>query len=259
MQVLLVLLLSASIILLIWNVVSFYRSRRNQFNQTALADSRYYELKSKQDFLSAVFAVFVATATFLGINSLSAIETNVTKDLNARLNDSQKRIAESEGKVETISGILRSTDSTVQTYPSKFSNYDNLLKSLEHRQNQISQTTSVSEKQASDIQQRISDLNSKNILKQETYIVKDIIFDESKVDSTTFQKYYFRDLRTILNDKLPVFKKPPFVIAVSNDGASIQIVEVTKESLKLGVPQFVGLSGNSPLISNFYLSITEIP
>lgn len=138
-----------------------------------------------------------------------------------------------------------------------------LLLSLEKRQNQVSQTNSLSEQQANEILERIKELNKKNILKQESYIVENVVYDEAKADKNSFQKFYFKDFKTILGDKLPKFTKAPFVLPVSNQGASIQILNVTSESFDLGLPAFLGINPsslkNDKYTGTFYLVISEIP
>ena len=255
-MVLIIILLSGILVFNIWNLFSLSNLRKYQSTQQTLNDPKYYEIKAKQDFMIAVFTVFAATATFIGINSIKSIEENIKGDLDFKLKGYQE-------KMETLSGVLKTTDSTVQTYPLKFNNYDKLLQYLENKQNQIKQSTSVSGEQAKSILKRIQELNNKNILKQETYVVQDVVYDESKVDSNSFQTFYFKDLRTILGDKLPKFEKHPFIMVVSNEGASIQIINVTKESFQLGIPSYLSLgpskSENKKYIGRFYLLVSEIP
>lgn len=72
-MVLLIILISAILVFNIWNLFTLSKLKKQQASQQALNDPRYYELKAKQDFLVAVFSVFVATAAFLGYNSLKSI------------------------------------------------------------------------------------------------------------------------------------------------------------------------------------------
>lgn len=250
-MVLLIILISAVLVFNIWNLITLSKLRKQQANQQVLSDPKYYELKARQDFLVAVFSVFVATSAFLGYNSLKGIEENVKEDFDGKLKGQQD-------KMEVLAGFLNATDSTVRSYPDKFQNYETLLLSLEKRQSQVSQTNSLSAQKANEILERIKEINSKNIIQQNIYIVDNISFTRAeidKMDGNSGRRILYSDLTTISGDKLPSFKKEPFILVISNDGADYYVKKVTPTSFEL-MP--FSIPGDAKIIEAT-LFITENP
>lgn len=107
--------------------------------------------------------------------------------------------------------------------------------------------------------QRLDELNKKSVLKQEIYIVEGIGFDwfrQSPKSGFNDSVYYFKNLRTILNEPLPAFKKPPVLVATSSSGATMALTHVTTESFTLY--SSLGAAGDSTLV-RVNLLITALP
>lgn len=254
-----IILLGVLIAFNIWNLFTLRSIRNRRSNEQQIGDARYYELKSKQEFLLTSFYLMVGIAAFLGFNSLDSIKENIKEDFDDKVSVQQNTIDE-------LSDDLAVTDSTVNTYQRKIDDNKNLLSQLEDRQNRVQQSTHLSEQQASAILKRIQELNNNNLIKQEIYFVPNLLF-ETSFDDDIYQKYYFKDLRTILGDKLPLFETPPSILPISNETGIIQVKKVTSESFELGVFSYEEGSAKVEKVPGqkdkytfkFHLMITEVP
>lgn len=68
-------------------------------------------------------------------------------------------------------------------------------------------------------------------------------------------------MKTIVGDRLPTFKRPPFILAVSRQGALINLDSIRVESFYLNVWNQAPMDNNNFkwFKSDFDLLISEIP
>src|SRR5690606_24780098 len=110
-------------------------------------------------------------------------------------------------------------------------------KSLPANQDQIN----TQNYQIKTIRNLIEEINEKNKIKQNFYIVDSLKMDVSDINQFGHH-YYFKDLHTNLGDKLPEFVKPPFVIPMPSGSSSIELFDIDEEGFSAG--RFVEFSND---------------
>jgi hypothetical protein len=90
----------------VWNHVLIRRHlkgfRNNHRHTSSLTDEKYFELKSKQEYIIAASAIIFAVLSFIGFSSI--------KDLRSELN------TQIENDIKRLDTLKRSADSTTHTY-----------------------------------------------------------------------------------------------------------------------------------------------
>lgn len=217
--------LIATIIFNVWNAIDLRSLRKSTLSNDQLKDSKYWELKYKIQFLVSAFSAIVIIAAFLGYNTIDNIRDSVSKEINQKL-DSTKKAVVSLG--EQQEEIHRKVDST----GFKILQYQNVILGLSGKQATVRESIKLSTHDLDNLKEKITEINNKNILQQNIYIV------EKELDTTIFtgdqiKVINFSDLITINGDKIPPLKSPPFILPVSNQGADFHILNVTNTSCKL--------------------------
>jgi hypothetical protein len=242
------------IILLIWNLVSIRQLKMQGKTDKNLNDPRYFELKYKQEFFIATVSLIGTVLVVFGYNSLQNVEKALKDDFSKKTTEISKRtdsiinydtsinnrFAITENNLKVISStsisLLQKTTSQLKNTQQSIEGYKNAVGALNIQQVEA-------DKKVKNVQFRIEDINSKNILKQNFYLVDSLFFDTrvvdtAKSDESYYKTYYFKDMMTIYGDKLPEFKKPPFLIATVEDvpnGQNGSIKEVTNNSFKFSL------------------------
>ncbi|MCA6451673.1 MAG: hypothetical protein IM582_00735 [Chitinophagaceae bacterium] len=246
------------LILLIWNLASIRQLKNRSKTDRNLDDPRYYELKYKQEFFVATVSLVGTVLVIFGYNSLQNVEKALKDDFtikNAMMSkrtDSiisyfdtaiNKRISATDKSLQTISA---SSMHLLQKTTSQLQNTQNTLEGYKHNLEMLSSQQAVVDDKVKNVQGRITDINAKNILKQNFYLVDSLFFDTRimytvKSEESYYTKYYFKDMKTLNGDKLPQFKKPPFLITSVEDmpvGQTGTVKDVTTESFKFNLPSW---------------------
>lgn len=264
------------IILLIWNLVSIRHLKNQGKTDKNLNDPRYFELKYKQEFFIATVSLIGTVIVVFGYNSLQNVEKALKDDFSkktteiSRRTDSilnyydtsiNKRFGITENNLKVISNssisLLQKNSIQLQKTQHTLEGYNNALRSLNIQQLEV-------DKKVKNVQNRIVDINSKNILKQNFYLVDSLFFDTriidtAKSDESFYKIYYFKDMVTIYGDKLPEFKKPPFLISTVEDiptGQTGTIKDVTSKSFKFNLSSW---REDHPRIFRFSILVSEKP
>lgn len=273
MSNLIILLLSVLIcfqfVTTIWNYKSFQDlKKRANFSNDQLNDAKYYELKYKHEFTIATISIVTTCIVILGYNSIQGIEDKLQKEYESKVKSTDSTLSLTNNKVTLISkGIdekYSQIDTSMRNYQTQLGYFINQQVSFSNQSKKVNSELSLA-------QNKIKEINGKNILKQNIYVIENVPYDlnlnlVNKVDSNKgWEKIYFSQLKTIMGDKLPEFKKKPFIISsVSNEGSTATIRNVTTSSFEMAVFQ-VMLSENSPTpnimsgIQYFNIMISEIP
>jgi len=215
-EIILLLILISVITFGIWNWSNLRGLKNHSSRRTAnLDDAKYWELKSKQEFLVAVVTIVTAVIAFLGYNSKKDIESNIKTSMRASI-DSVKIGLESElkpmsSKVDTFKSSLSNAEGSIKDAENKIKSYQQKINELNKQSEALKYIASNSKNQADEVLKRISEINKNNVLKQQVYICR-VVYDTSNTDQ---QHFNFQTLTTILGDKLPKFKAKPIVIAIS--------------------------------------------
>ena len=230
LTVVLSILLLALVIFTIWNLISTKRLSKGISSSTPkIDDSKYFELKYRQDFLVAAFSLVAGIAAFLGYNSKESIEKNLTTEIETKLKEPKVRI-------DSLSNSVSLIDSEFNSIRRKADDYTARLQVAEVAQDAINAKSKRYNSEMGELLSRINELNKKNILKQDIYVIDGIYYDSRNgANLNGWKKYYFKDLKTILGDKLPSFKKAPFLLPVSRQGAIVNIDSITRESFYMTI------------------------
>ncbi|WP_438947055.1 hypothetical protein [Sediminibacterium sp.] len=261
-------LLGVSILIfLIWNLSTLQRLKATKGFQKELNDPRYYELKYKQEYFVAVVS-FVGTAlVILGYSNIDSIKNSLSKEFTEKADSTSQKMIQLSQRIDavsysfdsTLTAKTQQTESLFKVYESNsksvskkllenfsstqnsLSEYIDQLNLLSRSQNEIANTNKISEQQVKDLLKKIDDLNSRNIIKQNYYIVDSLyfniaVYDTAQSDDALYTKYFFKDLKTTFGDRLPKFENPPFVVYLTEHGAfDGKFKEITTESFKFTV------------------------
>lgn len=210
----LAILIASQVAMSLWNSHSFKElKKRSSLPNNQLNDSKYYELKSKHEFTLAVVSIVTTGIVVLGYNSIQNLQDRIKADyekkvevVNAKLDSTEKKSNE----------LLTGIPETFMQIDSSLRNSEKMLSYLRNEQVDVSAKTAKTKSDITSAQQRIREINSKNILKQNLYIVKRVPFDMDHMPEGGMKRIYFKDLRTVMGDKLPQFLTSPFCYECCN-------------------------------------------
>ena len=207
----LIVLVIILIILSGWNLFGYFDLKKFNRSYRELKDDRYYELKYKTEFITASVLVVIFVGGFFQYKFFD--DVNKTADNLTHRLDSLGRVLES--KKDSVS------------------NYQVMQSSLVKSQNSLDNRIDSSEK-------RINIISNKSIVKQDIYIV-----DRIQFNSPDTCRFYYKDLKNIKGEKLPVFDKPPFLAIFPGGGYLFSIFEKNKDYFIIEAMDgsFAGLSG----------------
>ncbi len=212
------------LIITVFVAMSFFslQKLKNQFNPNInFSDDRYYELKYKLQFISSVGVVIVGVCGFLGYDKFENFVENFDKktdSLNLKLKDYDKRIS--------------LIDENIVKYDSKIIAYSNILNKLNYSKIQFSKALITSNKQLLTLNDTIDIIKKRNVLDKSFYVIDNLQIDNRSNTNYKLKisnKFYFKDMVTIIGDKIPVFSKKPVVFVIPQSAAAISLIEVTTE------------------------------
>lgn len=231
---LIVILITPFLILLVINQISMRRLLKQRLSIRRLDDERYFELKYKLEYITAIAAVVAAVATFIGIDSKQAVEDNILKI--EKLNDSigslkekakgfgedlQKSIILSSSEIDSNRKTINSSIAELET--SANSKLDNVVSYIAKTNNRMN----ILSEKSHGIQREIDSISGLPILNQGFYAIADITFRNG---DTTIS---FSQFKTITGNRLPKFKGSPFVQLLTHKKLSDFSYEVSKDSVRL--------------------------
>lgn len=254
MSLLVVILLILAILLIIsivWNFFTWSSIKKSLSSNLPLTDTRYFELKSRNDFMTAAFTFITGTIVFLGYNSLDNIQLNLKKDITDSLNTPLKAITDLSKKVEDAKNDIERIQKA-----NKF--IDEFSKKNVYTQSELQEKYDKLKVNSSNLEQKLQAIGQKDLLKQQIYIVAGLDFTlQHWHEGLNPTKYFYKDMKSVSGESLPTFNKPPIVFPITNDnGAELFSFENTKESIQIGSRSFESKFG--PYIK-FNLLIIESP
>jgi hypothetical protein len=263
----LTILIIFQIVTSIWNYKSLTELKNKSFNQNQqLNDAKYFELKSKHEFTIATISIITTAVVFLGYNSIQGIQNDLKADYQKKVDSTDAKLTIAENKINAMAGGI---DDKFKQVDTSMNGYKNLLRYFELQQENLNQEAGKVKTELTFAQEKINQINRKNILKQNMYIVENIQYNleviEDTLENNNWQIVYFKDLKTIMGDRLPEFKKRPFIIsALSNEGSEVSIKNITTTSFEMASFSYI-VPENSPekrkkdLIQYYTIIISEIP
>ena len=228
-----------SVVFTVWNFLSL-RRHLNQFRRggrpiSTVTDDRYFELRSKQEYLASTALVIVGLLTFFGYHTIQTIKDDLSKEVDS------SRLEITRIKVEAQSALAE-----FQTLRSLSGNYADTV------------TDAIAA--VSHLRSDLSKINRKNIIQQNIYIVERLDLSHKKKDKHYDFTVFFHELKTISGEKLPPFKMPPSIVVAARDRLWPLISEITPTSFKINIENSVTFEDiPDPLSPQFDLWINSKP
>lgn len=240
--ILLIILIISLIVFLIWNIFLYNKKVliRNESKE-------FFELKYQLQFYVAVFSVLIGVLSFLGYSSyndiVNKVKDEISKDtesskqeINAKILATQNELSkisfENERLRETNKEVLNNSEKTNDRFYTLYEQFLSMNKDLYQSENELqSQINNVknAEKDLINVKKDISEIKKIDFLNQ-VYLVTDINFREAKENvNLTLDTVYFKNLKTISGNNLPVFKKSPSLTISPYNGVQLSFKDVTKD------------------------------
>lgn len=200
----------------IWNHLLLKRHLKNFLNNyrhtSSLTDEKYFELKSKQEYIIATSTIIFAVISFIGFSSI--------KELKSQLH------TQIESEIKRIDTLKTSADSTSTT----FVNLNIKGKTLQDSFRSALELVEV-------IKKRVSSISSKDVIRQNIFIIDPFVIDQFPLLTNNKDKGYrlikFNNLKTISGQALPKFSNAPSVICFSSTNSSVVIKDITNNGFKI--------------------------
>jgi len=226
-------------VILVFVIMSYLSLRKikNQTNISNISDDRYYELKYKLQFISSVGVIIIAVAGFFGLdkyeNFIDEFKSK-TDSLDIKLNEYDKKIS-----------LL---DSNITKYDSKISAYDNFLYKMDLSKVKFTKTMLASSQGLAQLKDTIDIIKKRNVLDKSFYVIDNLKIKNALIpnNGNGYVRYYFKDLSTIIGDKIPEFDKPPVVFVIPQSGVMLNISSLTNEYFEVGMSGYNSAEGEEP-------------
>jgi len=225
----------------IWNLFSVFNIKKGIRENKDNNDSRFYELKYKIEFIIACFSVIIVVVGILGYNTIE----NAKKELNEYF------IA----KNDSLRKSFERTEIKINSKNFEIDFWEKKISSIEENTRNSSTKAGIVSDRLSKLKQLVDTINSKNIIKQNYYVVKSLkcIFSGSQWGKT----YYFKDLITDIGDRLPKFNTTPLVIPVSEGNWHVEVFARNNEYFKVTAAIGDMDANDKDTVSNFSVLIIE--
>lgn len=197
----------------VWNRVTINRHLRNfaARSSSPLTDDKYFELRSKQEYIISISAIIVSLATFFGYQGLQTIK----EELNTELQEQKK--------------IL---DSVKNEAKAALSDYINLRKNTTH----YSDTVISSLEDVRKLKSQIQSISLKNIIQRGIYLVDGLKINDFPFHSDSLNHVIlFANLKTFSGNNLPKFSTSPivFIVGSSTLAKDAYISHITSTSFEI--------------------------
>lgn len=213
-------------VILVFVIMSYLSLRKikNQTNVTSIGDDRYYELKYKLQFISSVGVIIIAVAGFFGLDKYE----NFVREFKTKTDSLDIKLKEYDKKISLL-------DSNITKYDSKISAYDNFIEKMDLSKIKFTEAMIASNKGLSQLKDTINIIKKRNVLDKSFYVIDNLQIKNHKFNQNEYspKKYYFKDMTTIIGDKLPEFEKTPVIFVIPQSGAKISIKEISKNYIEV--------------------------
>lgn len=180
--------------------------KTNYRHISTLTDEKYFELKSRQDYIIAVSTIVFALLSFIGYTSIN----NIKKELASQVEKESQNL---KSLKDTATENLTTLKLTGRTYEDSVRNALKLVAALK---------------------KEIGAISNKDVIKQNIFIVDPLRigdFPKDKLTETRIIK--FNSLTTISGEKLPEFRIPPSIVCFSTTNSLLIVSEVTTQGFKI--------------------------
>jgi hypothetical protein len=187
---------------------------------SSLNDERYFELKSKIQFVIVTGSIFLLLMGFLGFDSITSSKNAIAtelKEVRSDLANTDSLLLIKKKEISDLGDSLRIIISDYKTMMTTVSSYNNKISEFEQ---------SVS---------KVQDALHKNprfYIVNATATTDDLEKRWRTVPPGDPVTLYFNGLNTTQGKKLPIFTKPPDVFILNSD-IDLAIDSITKESISV--------------------------
>jgi len=190
-------------------------------------DEKYFALKYDINLLRSITAIVVTILAFLGYSNF--------KDFNNEIKN-------------TISQNIKTQTTEIDEINKKLIKYGQTIDSLDKLRNTIYNLMGNSENDLKKINTKITNIDESFKNNPKVYVINKLKYPnpQSNDKSITF---YFRDMTSIHGEKLPKFKKVPFV-NIQGYSIGLNILNVTREYITIHSSSYYG-DGNGNYPKNY--------
>jgi DNA-dependent RNA polymerase auxiliary subunit epsilon len=213
MIALLIVLVIALIGFSVWNLFSLKDLKKYNRSKQEIKDDRYYELKYKIEYVTIIAIVVFSVGAFFGYKWFEEIKKDASENLKE--------------KTDSLYSEIESLRTSIKPLRDSVTGYKNIVNKLNLDQKDVGNNIQYSREELSNLKSEIKTISNKSIVKQDFYIVDNLKFSVS--DANFKARFYYKDLTTIIGDKLPLFNKAPFLVAVPENPAILTILQIEKD------------------------------
>lgn len=221
---------------LIFSIWNHFLIRRHlkKFNgsfrhSSSLTDEKYFELKSKQEYIIAASAIVFAVLSFIGFSTFKDLKS----ELYSKIEDQIKRLSVLDSSARNTSKTFIDLNVQGRTLQDSFRSALNLVDVLKNR---------------------VASISNKDIIKQNIFIIDPFNVERFPLSKGKNDNGYrivkFNQLTTASGVKLPDFRTAPSVFCFSNISSSVAIKEITAEGFKVNPNAFQFLALESSISDN---------
>jgi hypothetical protein len=222
----------ATIIFSFWSFIIIKRHIKIYNNSErvsqGLNDKKYFELKTRQEYIIASSTLIFAVLSFIGFSSINDIK----EDLNGQFSiektkmdslytDQKIKMDSLYKKTDSLSNIANQTDTT--------------FNSLKIQGKDLRDTMLSSIKLTNTLKTKLSDLYKKDIISQSLYIVDDLHIEDFpivKFNGSDYRYISFKKLKTVTGQPLPEFSEKPSINLFTTEGGQIDTRAITKDGFQ---------------------------
>lgn len=226
MDKVIVLLLISLIALSYWNLVSLRDIKKHNRSNKEISDDRYYELKYKIEFIVAIAVVVIGGGTLFGVNWFN--------DLKKDISNNFKR--ETDLRFDTINSKLKFVDSSINRHQINVLAYESDVNKLHSVQIFAEKKIPYISKRISVLDHLVDTISNKNIVKLDFFIIGNLKINTK--DENTNHRFYYKDLKTIVGNKLPNFKTAPFLVTVPENDVQLNLKNNNREYFEIVLMSF---------------------
>lgn len=226
----------------IWQVRLLWLTWKKINSNVSVTDNeKYFELKYHLQYITTIFPIALAILGIFGYNKIEDLPTKIKADITTKIQP-------------TLDSLKKSRDSLEFQY-NQLSPYVKQLQDLALNTDTTLTKTSKGAKdlsiQVALLQLQINSINSKDIIKQPIYIVRDLIYRTGNFE-LTWATYYYKNMKTISGESLPSFTKPPLIYTYSDRGIQMEVCNVTTESFKVSMSPMTTDTSGQPAQCGIY-------
>ncbi|WGH75149.1 hypothetical protein P8625_13895 [Tenacibaculum tangerinum] len=180
-------------------------------------DEKYFALKYDINLLRSITAIVVTILAFLGYSNF--------KDFNNEIKN-------------TISQNIKTQTTEIDKINEKLIQYGQTIDSLEKLRNTIYSLMGNSENDLKKINTKIMNIDESFKNNPKVYVVNNLKYPVNEFNNNPIT-IYFKDMNSIHGEKLPKFKKIPFV-NIQGYSIDLSIINVTREYVIVSLSSYIG-------------------